>query len=119
LDVNTYEVPASELQRAAKAASLVSDHLAFGANTGATGVYAEAEGDTDDVVVHMESSGTAPLDNDEESLFSLDYLEAMVAELPDGDVTMRLGDDYPTKLRAEFGEEAEATYLLAPRIENE
>jgi proliferating cell nuclear antigen len=113
----------SELQRGVKAAGMVSDHMGIG-YTEVGSFYMRGEGDTDDVRLDLrESDGVEFLDETEEdveSLFSLDYLDAMSKELPsDEDVCTELGDDYPIKMTAELGEEGEMTYLLAPRIENE
>ena len=116
--IATYSLQASDIQRGVKAAGLVSDHLAFRASANPNHLAARAEGDTDDVRDIL-VRGTDGPEETEESLFSLDYMEAVVGELPDGEVTMRLGDDYPVKLDAPLFEDAELTYLVAPRIENE
>jgi len=122
LDNAEYDVAGSELQRGVKAAGLVSDHMGFRSTTETgDGLEAFAEGDTDDVVVDMPFGDVYnPADEEESSLFSLDYLDEMAKELPsDEDVRVELGDDYPIKFTTGLGEEGEMTYLLAPRIENE
>jgi len=119
LDNAEFDVVGEEIQTAVKAAGLVSDHMGLRHDHGSLEGF--AEGDTDDVSVDMDTVDGRDIPDDEEaSLFSLDYLDAMAKGLPkDSDVTVELGDDYPVKMTAELAEYGEMTYLLAPRIENE
>jgi len=124
LDNPTYTIMGGEIQQAVKASGLVSDHMGFRSSPelNKEGIMqAFAEGDTDDVSVDMPFGDVYDAaDEEESSLFSLDYLDGMAKELPQGkDVSVELGDDYPIKMTTGLGEEGEMTYLLAPRIENE
>lgn len=111
----------AEINRGIKASGMVSDHMAFGVD--GDSFYMSASGDTDDVRVDLGADEVISLEtsDDARSLFSLDYLESMSKAIPsDAQVRMEVGTDYPVKLDFELsGGEAEVTYLLAPRIENE
>lgn len=113
---------AGDLTRAVKAASMVSDHVAFGIDPdhdpdGA--FYAEATGDTDDVDVTLPADDLVDLDvADAHSLYSLDYLADIDRAIPaDAEVALSLGTEIPLGITYEF---ADATgtveYLLGPRI---
>ncbi len=117
-------LPGREIRRGVKAAGMVSDHMAFGVSDDEGSFYMSAEGDTDDVRVDLRDDDVIELETGGEtaqSLFSLDYLDSMAKAIPnDAQVEVEVGDDYPVKMRFEVsGGEAQVTYLLAPRIENE
>jgi len=115
----TVRLPAGELERGVTAADLCSDHITLGADDDA--FLMTAEGDTDDVRVTVPSEECARHGTSESvrSLFSLEYLDDMTGPMA-GDVTVRLGDEFPVKLRWEFAEGAgEVTYMLAPRIQSD
>ena len=120
--------PASEIKKAAKAADMVSDHIAIEYEADAEALRFTAEGDTDDAVYTVPDdeleivTGTA----DARSLFSLDYVKDIVKSLPSNDteLTLELGDEFPFKLRYAVGEDGDGStrmlrnveYMLAPRI---
>lgn len=111
-----------DIDRAVRAADMVSDHIALGVDDEAELFYVDAEGDTDDV--HFELDRDALIDlvaGPARSLFSLDYLKDMNRALPnDGEVTMELGEEFPVKLHFQVAEgQGNVTYLLAPRIQSE
>ncbi|RJS96946.1 MULTISPECIES: DNA polymerase sliding clamp [Halococcus] len=127
-DIPDLDLPATivlegrDINRAVKAADMVSDHIALGVNEADEQFYVDAEGDTDDV--HFE------LDNDDlidltagpaHSLFSLDYLKDMNKAIPgDAEVTLDLGEEFPVKLHFDIAEaEGSVTYMLAPRIQSD
>jgi proliferating cell nuclear antigen len=115
----TTRLPAGEIDRGVTAADLCSDHITLGAD--AEAFTMSAAGDTDDVEVTVASEECERHETDEavSSLFSLDYLEDMAGALA-GDVTVRLGDEFPVKLHWELAEGAgEVTYMLAPRIQSD
>ena len=112
----------SDIDRAVKAADMVSDHIALGVDDGSETFYVDAEGDTDDV--HFElgrddlidlQSGTA------HSLFSLDYLKDMNKAIPkNGEVTVDLGEEFPVRISFDIAEgQGSVTYMLAPRIQSD
>jgi len=112
------------LSKAAKAADMVSDHVAFGAVPDTRTFYMDAEGDTDDV--HWELSDEelidgSTVDDDAHSLFSLDYVKDMTKPLPkDAEVTFEIGEEFPFDCRFELCEGAvDVRYMLAPRIQSE
>lgn len=107
------------LARATRAADLVSDHVAFGADPAGTAVLVSAEGDSDDV--SLELSGDDLLESrvtdEAESVYSLAYLADMAGALPaDCEVAVEFGDDLPLTLRADLPAPSSVTYVLAPRI---
>jgi proliferating cell nuclear antigen len=52
-------------------------------------------------------------------MFSLDYLDDMTGPMA-GDVTVRLGDEFPAKMHWEYAEgHGEVTMMLAPRIQSD
>lgn len=114
------KMPADELERGIKAAEGVSDHVALTAME--DGFELSAEGDMDTVNLALDEKTLLELDVDEESrsLFSLDYFSNMVKVAKSaGTVELRLGNDYPVRLKFEFANgEGKVTYLLAPRIES-
>jgi len=117
-------LPGREIRRGVKAAGMVSDHMAFGVSDDDETFYMRAEGDTDDVRVDLGRDDLISLETggeNAESLFSLDYLDSMAKAIPnDAQVALEVGDDYPIKMHFGLaGGEADAVYLLAPRIENE
>lgn len=114
------KMPADELDRGIKAAEGISDHVALHATK--DGFELSAEGDMDSVNLTLDKQTLLEMTVDEEarSLFSLDYFSNMVKVAKSaGTVEVRLGNDYPVRLKFEFANgEGEVTYLLAPRIES-
>ncbi len=114
------KMPGDELERGIKAAEGVSDHVALHATE--DGFELSAEGDMDSVNLALDKKTLLELDVSEEarSLFSLDYFSSMVKVAKTaGTVELRLGNDYPVRLKFEFANgEGDVTYLLAPRIES-
>ena len=111
-----------DINRAVKAADMVSDHIALGVDETDEYFYVDAEGDTDDV--HLELTGddlinlqTGPA----HSLFSLDYLKDMDKAIPgDAEVSLELGEEFPIKIYYGFAEgQGQVTYMLAPRIQSD
>jgi proliferating cell nuclear antigen len=112
----------SNIDRAVKAADMVSDHIALGVEADAETFYVDAEGDTDDV--HFELGRTDLIDltaGAARSLFSLDYLKDMNHAIPkNGEVTAHLGEEFPVEMEFEIAEgQGHVRYLLAPRIQSD
>ena len=111
-----------DVNRAVKAADMVSDHIALGVDVDEELFYVEAEGDTDDVNFKLGREDLIDLTPGEaHSLFSLDYLKEMNKAIPtDGEVTVDIGEEFPVKLHFEIAEgEGNVTYMLAPRIQSD
>jgi len=127
-DLPDLDLPASvvlegaHIDRAVKAADMVSDHIALGVDPDAETFYVDAQGDTDDV--HFELAADELIDlhsGSARSLFSLDYLKDMNRAVPkNGEVTVNLGEEFPVELQFEIAEgQGHVTYLLAPRIQSD
>ncbi len=111
-----------DIDRAVKAADMVSDHIALGVDADEELFYVDAEGDTDDVHFELGREDLIDLQSGAaHSLFSLDYLKDMNRAIPkNAEVTILLGEEFPVKLRFEIAEgEGSVTYMLAPRIQSE
>ncbi|NIS33632.1 MAG: DNA polymerase sliding clamp [Actinobacteria bacterium] len=112
----------AHIDRAVKAADMVSDHIALGVDEDDETFYVDAEGDTDDV--HFELARADLIDLEAgaaRSLFSLDYLKDMNKAIPkNGEVTVDLGEEFPVEMAFEIAEgQGHVTYLLAPRIQSD
>jgi proliferating cell nuclear antigen len=111
-----------DIDRAVKAADMVSDHIALGVDATDEIFYVDAEGDTDDVHLELGRDDLIALTaGDARSLFSLDYLKDMNRAIPgDAEVRVELGEEYPVKLHFEMAEgNGQVTYMLAPRIQSD
>ncbi len=127
-DIPDLDLPAEvviegkDIDRAVKAADMVSDHIALGVDANADQFYVQAAGDTDDVHLELDEGDLIDLQSgDAESLFSLDYLKDMNKAIAnDGEVTMELGEEFPVKLHFEIAEgNGHVTFMLAPRIQSD
>ena len=115
-------VEGADIDRAVKAADMVSDHIALGVDEEGEFFYVDAEGDTDDV--HFELPRDELIDLQAgvaHSLFSLDYLKDMNRAIPkNGEVTVDLGEEFPVRIGFEIAEgQGSVTYMLAPRIQSD
>jgi proliferating cell nuclear antigen len=112
----------NHIDRAVKAADMVSEHIVLGVNDEEDHFYVDAQGDTDDVHFELDREDLIDLTSgDAHSLFSLDYLKEMNKAIPgDAEVTVELGDDFPVKLHFDIAEgRGNVTYMLAPRIQSD
>jgi len=111
-----------DIDRAVRAADMVSDHIALGVDSAEDLFYVDAEGDTDDVHLELGPGDLIDLDaGDAHSLFSLDYLKDMNKAIPkDGEVAVDLGEEFPVKMHFEIAEGlGQVTFMLAPRIQSD
>lgn len=109
----------SALDRVIRAADMVSNTVAIGADV--DGMYVEAEGDTDDVALRLGTDDLREFSpGDARSLFAVDYLSAMVSAMPAGtDVHARFGTDTVLALGFDIADGAgEVAYLLSPRLQS-
>ena len=112
----------ADLDRAVRAADMVSDHIALGVDTDDELFYVDAEGDTDDVHLELGHDDLIDLDiSPANSLFSLDYLKDMNKAIPkDAEVELNLGQEFPVKVHFDIAEaQGRVTYMLAPRIQSD
>lgn len=118
----TIVVEGRDIDRAIRAADMVSDHIALGVDVDDNTFYVSAEGDTDDVYLELDENDLIDLQaGSAHSLFSLDYLKDMNKAIPrDGEITIELGEEFPVKISFEIAEgTGSVTYMLAPRIQSD
>lgn len=126
-DIPDLDLPArivlegSDLDRAVRAADMVSDHIAMGVDEEAEEFYVDAEGDTDDV--HLALGHDELIDlraGAAHSLFSLEYLKEMNGAIDrDAEVILELGEEHPVTINFQIAEgQGDVTYMLAPRIQS-
>ncbi|MFB6211101.1 MAG: DNA polymerase sliding clamp [Halobacteriales archaeon] len=111
-----------DIDRAVKAADMVSDHIALGVDEDDEIFYVDAEGDTDDVHFELNEEDLIDLTvGAAHSLFSLDYLKDMNRAIPnDGEITVFLGEEFPVQILFNIAEgEGHVTFMLAPRIQSD
>ena len=128
-DIPDLELPATivltgkDLDRGLSAADLCSDHVSLRADKDGEEFHIEAEGDTDDVDLALANDEllSAQVNEDVESLFSLDYLKDMNRAIDaDASVSLLLGTEYPVKLRySRQNAHVSVVFMLAPRIQSE
>ena len=127
-DIPDLDLPAeitlegAQLNRGITAADMVSDHIRLRVDETDETFHIEAEGDTDDVDLQLESEDLITLTaGPADSLFSLDYLKDMnKAIASDAEVRVELGEEFPVKLHYEFAEGlGNVTFMLAPRIQSD
>ncbi|MFW6435263.1 MAG: DNA polymerase sliding clamp [Halovenus sp.] len=118
---STIVIEGRDIDRAVKAADMVSDHIELGVDDTNEVFYVKAQGDTDDVHLELDSDDLIDLvAGKASSLYSLDYLQDLNKAIPkDAEVTMELGEEFPVKLHFDIAEgEGNVTYMLAPRIQS-
>ena len=127
-DIPDLDLPAEivvegrDIDRAVKAADMVSDHIALSVSESDETFVVEAEGDTDDVRLELDRDDLIDLQaGDARSLFSLDYLKDMDKAIPsDAEVRVELGEEFPVKLHFDIAEgQGNVTFMLAPRIQSD
>lgn len=109
------------IDRGITAADMVSDHITLAVDEKEELFEIEAEGDTDDVHIGLDRDDLIDLQvGPARSLFSLDYLKDMNKAIDAGDeVTIELGEEYPTKLAFTTEEgNVDVQYMLSPRIQS-
>jgi proliferating cell nuclear antigen len=127
-DIPDLDLPArvviegSNIDRAVRAADMVSDHIEFIVDADDEVFRVHAEGDTDDVDLELGRDDLIDLEaGTADSLFSLDYLKDLNKAIPeDAEVELRLGENFPVKLSYEYADgAATVTQMLAPRIQSD
>ena len=117
----TLKVKGGSLKEMLRDAGLLSSHVILSLYD--EGFHVEAKGDAGDV--HTEGKKDAAFvvslsaKSKSRAMFPCEYLEDMVKACPDDAVMeMNLKSDAPIRISYELGE-AQFTYYLAPRVENE
>jgi len=111
-----------DIDRAVRAADMVSDHVELIVDTDDEVFRVHAEGDTDDVDLELGRDDLIDLEaGAADSLFSLDYLKDLNKAIPkDAEVEILLGEDFPAKFKYEYADgAATVTQMLAPRIQSD
>ncbi|TYL36867.1 DNA polymerase sliding clamp [Natronococcus pandeyae] len=115
----TVVTEAGEIDRAIRAADMVSDHLTLRIDEDEEVFYMEADGDTDELSLELSASSLVELTpNDARSMFSIDYLEPINRATPsDVELDLEIGTEAPVAVRYEFADGAgDVEYLVSPRI---
>ncbi|WP_435334177.1 DNA polymerase sliding clamp [Haloarchaeobius sp. TZWWS8] len=115
-------VEGKDINRAVKAADMVSDHIALGVDADKKTFFVNAEGDTDDVHLELDEEDLIDLQaGNARSLFSLDYLKDMDKAIPkDAEVTLELGEEFPVMIHFDIAEgQGTVLFVLAPRIQSD
>ncbi|MEZ3117884.1 hypothetical protein RYH80_18355 [Halobaculum sp. MBLA0147] len=113
----TATVDKSVFSRGLSAADLTSDYVSLAGDPDENTFVVSASGDTDDMRFEIDADRAEALDLDEtEALFALEYLKEVESGLPSGDLTIRTGDDFPTKISVDT-DAINALYMVAPRID--
>jgi proliferating cell nuclear antigen len=127
-DIPDLDLPArvviegSNIDRAVRAADMVSDHIEFIVDADDEVFRVHAEGDTDDVDLELGRDDLIDLEaGTADSLFSLDYLKDLNKAIPkDTEVELLLGEDFPAMLSYGYADgAATVTQMLAPRIQSD
>ena len=115
------ELTTSILESAIKDAMVVSDSVTITADSDS--IVISAEGDQSDVDFELESDSEEVIEmegGDAESMFSLDYLSKMIGANKLSDtVAVKMGQDFPVRTEFVIPDEANLSFVLAPRIEEE
>lgn len=118
----TITAEAKHFQKGARACDMVSNHIAVSAaeGDGARFQFA-ATGDTDRVDITLDETHAIEFSpSNAQSLFNIKYLKEMLNVAgADDEITLKLGDDFPLRVILNNGGNIDATYILAPRIEDE
>ena len=114
---------APELHHASTAAGLCSGHIAFGAKPGSEVLYAEAEGDTDDVRYEWDREDTregTTVTASAHSSYSLEYITDVLKPIAASTETvLQVGTEVPMSIESEFADgHGHRRYMIAPRIQS-
>lgn len=115
------ELETNVLESAIKDAMVVSDSVTVTASKDSIKISAEGDQSDVDFKITEGSEGVLELSGEEaNSMFSLDYLSKMIGAKKLSDtVTVKMADEFPVRLEFEIPDEANLSFVLAPRIEEE
>ena len=118
---NQFTIPVSDWVDALDVADLTSDHVCVVCQPDEEQVAVRAEGDTDFVEVAFGREDTldpSKITDETESKFSLEYLTRIAKAMPSGEVSVSVGDEFPTILEYEFADgHGHVETMVAPRID--
>lgn len=118
---NEVVLEGSDLDHAVTVADIMGDHLSIVGEPDERHVAFTSQGDKDDVAVTYgdEEVIDASIDEECESLFSLDYMIDLVDPIPDdAEVTVRFTEEMPVKMDWQnLGGDLDVQQTLAPRIQ--
>ena len=115
------ELEASVLEGAIKDAMVVSDSVTVSADSDSINIVSEGDQSNVDFEIDSDAEGVIALEGSEaSSMFSLDYLSKMIKGKALSDtLAVKLGDDFPMRLEFVVPDEADLSFVLAPRIEED
>lgn len=123
---NHFTADLSEFRNGLEMAEVVSNHVDIVCNSDADEVVISAEGDTDDTTWTLTDDELSDYHIREDTLskYSQSYLTfkkegygGLLKHIPDGDVTVSVGDEFPMWVEFSYaGGAASVTAMLAPRI---
>ncbi len=115
------KVKMEELRQGIRGTESISDHVTLTLDP--EGFTMHSEGETDRVDMHLGKDGLEHLQVPEtvKSMYPLDFLSNMVKSITTSpDVTLHVGNEYPLKIVFSVAnQKGEATFLLAPRVEED
>jgi len=115
------ELDTSVLESAIKDAMVVSDSVTVTADDEEINISAEGDQSNASFTITGDSPGVLELEGTQaKSMFSLDYLSKMIGGKKLSDqVTVKMGEDFPMRLEFVIPDEANLSFVLAPRIEED
>ena len=116
---NEFALTVSDWMDGVEVVDFVSDHIEIHARPDEECVRLFAEGDTDDQTVEWgpETLTDATLRDDTEAMFSMEYMKNVGKGMPDGEVRVVTGDEFPVELHYDIaGGDGHVQTNIAPRI---
>lgn len=115
------ELETSVLESAIKDAMVVSDSVTVTADGDKINISAEGDQSDASFTITGDSPGVIELEGGEaKSMFSLDYLSKMIGgKKLSENVNIKLGQDFPMRMEFIIPDEANLSFVLAPRIEED
>lgn len=114
-------LPGQELRDAVAACSTISQFLYFIADPSDNTLKVSTKADIESYKQTFSNTYTCAVEGEEpvESAYSLDYLNLMLKQTGNVDITIRFSKDYPLEITGLLNSDILAKYVLAPRIINE
>lgn len=113
---------AAALQEAVDVMSFGGDHVSIRSEKQTPAVHLESDGDLDasDVTFGRDELATFSIAEDASTLVSLDYLDDVTGVIPDGEVTLHHGGEFPIFVEYAYADEAgQVEAMIAPRIQED
>ena len=115
------ELDTKVLESAVKDAMVVSDSVKVKADSEKIQINADGDQSNAKFTITGDSPGVHTLEGtNAESMFSLDYLSKMMGgKKLASQVTAKMGEDFPMRLEFDTPDQAQLSFVLAPRIEED